>query len=318
MNSVEQMILKPHPLSRLYPFFIWIIGVLCFTSSILFPLSPIPLALIGILYGRKNLIIFSFLSIIFVAILFKGHQGALLLSYSLGLAWIWSAFSRLKIPLVNFLIASVGGCFALFSVTLFFISNGDIPAFINNALLAELKQFLEAPINQYPGFLNQAEVREYILSKQPGVIAARITELLPGILGSLVVLSSWLVVAIARARKAVINLELPASLTLWSTPANFIWIVVVALPFSIWGTDTLKVFGITGLFIVGSCYFLHGFSIVRYWFLVRNVSRWIKAVAYFLIFLLYPFTSAIIGLGLFDPLLHFRERMQSVNDEEEG
>lgn len=317
MHESEQVIFAPHPLSRFVPLFLWIIGVVCFTSTLLYPLSPIPFALIGILHGRKNLIIFSLLSIILISILLNGSQGILLLSYALGLAWIWSECSKLKIPLVNFLVISVGGCFTIFACTLFFISNGDIPAFINNALLAEIKQFLEAPVNQYPQFFNQEAAREYIL-KHPDEITARITELLPGIIGGLVVLLSWSVVAIAGSRKALINLELPPSLTQWSTPANFIWIVVVTIPLTIWGIGPFRVFGITGLCVVGSFYFLHGLSIVRYWFVTRAVSKWIRGVAYFLIFLVYPFSTAIIGLGLFDPLIHFRERIRSVNDEEEG
>lgn len=317
MNEVERLVLQPHPLTRFYPLFLWIVGVVCFTSSLLYPLSPIPFAMIGILYGRKRLAIYSVLSVAFMLVITKGSQGVLILSYSLGLAWIWSEFSRFKIPLINYLIISVGGCFTLLSLTLFVVSNGDIPTYIHNILLTEIKAFIEAPVNQYPQFLYQGDIREYI-TKQPDEIAAQVTEVLPGILGSIVVLLSFIIVSLAKVKKALIALELPSSLTLWSTPQYFVWMVVGSIPLSIWGTGVLKVFGLTLLFFICACYFLHGLSVVRYWFNMRNVSKWIKAVSYFLIFIFYPFTMAIVGVGLFDPLLQFRERMERVNDEEEG
>lgn len=304
-------------MARFYPLIFWATGVTFFTSSLLCPFSPIPFALIGIFHGRKKLILFSILSIILANILFNTSQAVLILSYSLGMAWIWNETLKLKIPLINFLIISVGGCFTILSLSLFIISKGDIPTYINNALLTEIKQFLEASIYQYPQ-VYQEQLREFIIAKQPQEIARQITDLLPGILGSLVVLLSWFVVAFTKVKNALINLELPSSLTLWSTPSNFVWAVVVSIPATIWGSGSLKVFGMTVLCILGAFYFLHGFSIVRYWFIIRNVSKWIRAVSYFLIFLFYPFTAAILGVGLFDPLLNFREKMDNTNDEEEG
>lgn len=316
--ELEQSVLNPHPVSRLLPWILWAIGILCFTSGVLYPLSPVPFALIGIFYNRRMLLLFSILSAVLIFLISGSFQGILLFSFGIGMAWTWSELSKLKIPLFNYLIISVCSCFVLLSIALFLVSHGNIPAYLNNFMLSEIKQLLAAPPNQYPQFLYQDDVRE-MFSKNPEKIVFQISQLLPGIVGALVVLLSWGVVSIAKARRAIIHLSLPISLTHWSTPPYLIWAIVVSLPLAIWGGNTFRVFGLTTLLIVGSCYFLHGFSIIRFWFLTRRVAGWIRAVLYFLIFIFYPFTAATIGFGLFDPLMHFRERIQSTDiDEEKG
>ncbi len=183
-------------------------------------------------------------------------------------------------------------------------SGMDFADIINNYV----KQHLELTVELYSRMDMPKEVLDTISSS-----LSRIQYVMVRIIPAMVLVSAifvtWINLLVIKFLAGVRGMKYPdfGDLAKWKSPEYLVWLVIVSgvllmIPFL-----SLKIIGLNLVIVLLPIYFLHGISIISFYFEKKKVPRILRGMLYSLVVLQQLFSLLIIGLGFFDLWVDFRK-----------
>ena len=208
---------------------------------------------------------------------------------------------------IELLISSVAGLlFAATSGLLFYLygSWAALAEDVSQNLSHNLARAME--IHEKMGFPQDS--LDVLKQRMPDIVETTL-EFLPGLLIvslSLVVLINVLLLCRRFPERRAAWLSVP-NFREWKGPEHLVW-VLIACGFALFipGLESVRIFAVNILLVIGACYFVQGLSVISYYFHKNNVPRFLRGVTYVLIAFEQIFTLLVVGVGLFDLWGDFR------------
>lgn len=296
------------------------ITTLAFLSVVLIPLigamvvvlTPLPFLFYFTKFGRARggvlfgvswvlaLLILSFFNpdIVF-PLLFFIFSGAAGMMLSEVLKRSWSIERTLTVPVSVLLACS--GCFLLLHA----YQADQMPwQLIENYTLLSIQE----NIRLYEQMDISAE-QIALIKDHAGQIAALLTNIFPAIFVVGASLMIWLNIIAARFLFQKYGLSYPdfGDLTCWKAPEKMVWFLIATGGMLLLPSDAVKYTGMNLLIICLFVYLCAGLSVIGYFFKVKKVPRFVKALFYVLIVIQQYLLLIVMILGLFDLWADFRK-----------
>ncbi|WP_207692007.1 DUF2232 domain-containing protein [Desulfonema limicola] len=157
--------------------------------------------------------------------------------------------------------------------------------------------------------MGMAEDNLMFLSEIIDKIHYALVRIIPSLVVSSVLILTWTTLLLAKPVFKSRGLYYPdfGSLNLWKPPEILVWGVIGSSVMLMIPDLTVKIFGLNGLIILMTVYFLGGIAIVSYYFEKKQVPLMFRFFLYSLIGLWQVLMFLVIGLGFFDMWLNFRK-----------
>lgn len=273
-------------------------------------LAPIPLLYYYSRLGRMQGILVFLLSLIIMMVAMKAMNLYVNVMHVVLLGFLGPVLSevlRKNYSIEKTVIYSVAALVALGLCFLFYysLSAGKAPWHIIEASIAAMVQ---ANIDAYASLGTSPEQLE-LIRNNAAQIAKVLTRLVPSFFLVGMSFFVWVNILIGKLLFARKGMWYPdfGNLSTWKIPDKVIWLVIVAGASLFIPVGFIRILSINVLIILLFAYMMQGLSIVNFFFDKKNLPWFLKAVAYFLIFVQQLLLVLIIGLGLIDVWVNFRK-----------
>ncbi|MBF0099838.1 MAG: YybS family protein [Desulfobacterales bacterium] len=300
--------------------------VIIFLFSLYFPIIgfvcalflPLPILIYRLKYGKANGIkivcgtlgaILMFLRDITPDFLFFG--GFLLIG------WILSECIERKMSIEKMILYTCGiVVLSLISLLLLIYGLGQEPG-LYTIISNYIKQNLVNTLSLYKE-IGVSPEHVQVLSNSLDEIAYVLIRILPGLLISGVLVTSWLnlIMAIPLLKKWNLMLTHLGLSNQWKAPDNLVWGVIVSgIVLLVIPNVSIKLFFLNVLIILMTLFFFQGMAIVSFILNKYKLPNSIKAFCYTIIAIQQWMLFMVIGIGLFDIWFNFRKFASSYHED---
>lgn len=193
--------------------------------------------------------------------------------------------------------------------------------FSGTSLIAGARSYIEVAIAQLVKLNESAGIttaQTQYLAQHGSEIASLMMSLLPSVIFVFVLLSVVLNMLVGRRLARIPHAIARTRETItFRLQDNYIWLVIGCgsaffLDQYVLKIGWIKMIALNGLIAMAALYFFQGFAVVSF-FLEKVRSKFLRLIAYISIILFFQVMGlVIIGLGLADVWIHFRERSRQV------
>ncbi len=212
--------------------------------------------------------------------------------------------------------AEVVGGYAAVAVGAFWLTLAVAAVREGVGLGAYVGQLLDQTREMFAGAFQQEGLDpETVLAVQAGLDETyrSLRVLFPGLMACLSVLTGW-GNALALRRSAGGGDGWDA----WSAPEWLIWVLVGAGLTGVLAGGVPAAIGWNLFAVAATVYFLQGMAVIHRVMIVRGLPRMFRIAAYLLVFLQFPVTMLVAGVGAFDLWFDFRTRLAPSSPTEGG
>lgn len=194
-------------------------------------------------------------------------------------------------------------CLSVLAVGGYLVSQGaPVAGTINQYVQSEITRALE--VSRTAGGSAEEMAELATLAEQ---MAGILTRIYPGVAvavtGGMLLLTVLLLAKLSRGRYTIPGLPFP----LWKVPEPLIWILILGGFGALLTEGMPQVIAWNLLALTIPLYFLQGMAVVSYFFLIKNISPFMRGMGYMLLLVINPFQLFIAGLGVFDLWIDFRK-----------
>ncbi len=184
------------------------------------------------------------------------------------------------------------------------ISNTGIKTLISNYVSKNLELTMVLYEN-----MGMSEENIRVISSSLKNIHYALVRIIPAFVIATTLFVSWTNLLLARLILTRRKLFYPdfGALSLWRPPEHLVWGVIGFGLMLLLPNRAVKMFGLNGLIVLMTVYFLGGIAIVAYFFDKKGFPRMLRIFLYSLIALQQIIMLIVIGVGLFDTWLNFRK-----------
>lgn len=272
---------------------------------VLLPFVPQPVLSFGLRHGIAWGMAVLVTGVLLLAIFAGPEVGYIYGIFALTTGLLFAFLGKLRV--IEKLVAAVAGLvFAAAGVLLvyFFGSWAAMVRELRDGLMTHMNSALSA----YEKMGLPQESLD-LLKEQIPQLAETLFRLLPGLVFLSLVFMVLLNVLFLCRRFPERRIEWLSNENLreWKGPESLVW-GLIACGFAIFapGLESLNVFALNVLLVIGACYFAQGLAIIAFFFHKNNVPRFLRGVTYVLIVFQQILTLLVVGLGLFDLWGNFR------------
>lgn len=157
--------------------------------------------------------------------------------------------------------------------------------------------------------MGMAEDNLMFLSEIIDKIQYALVRIIPSLVVSSILVLTWTTLLLVKPVLKSRGLYYPdfGSLNLWKPPEILVWGAIGCGVMLMIPDLTIKIFGLNGIIILMTVYFMGGIAIVSYYFEKKQVPLMFRFFLYSLIALWQVLMFLVIGLGFFDMWLNFRK-----------
>lgn len=294
-----------------------LLPVLLFHSKIAACFSAVPLVYAFFRFGKTR----AFVITIFATLLtgfFESQTARILFLLSSPLpALIFCVVSQKQKSITPFFLTSIALLTLCYTAAGFYLSGGKPYPWLQNLLISGLRA-IPSEMEKHKGVIenlkktNPAQIEPWlselrqISDNAPQIAQTFIQERLFGYtLGAFIVLLWIFVIALKFLGAPLISTDL----TRWKVPDHLVWLAIASYLFRGMSVTILSPLSKNIFIVLEILYFLHGLSIVAFFFRSRQISSVQRNFFYAPFFLLPILTAA---LGFFDLWINFRSKIEKI------
>lgn len=182
----------------------------------------------------------------------------------------------------------------------------------HTGIVALVTQYVSKNLELTLGLYQNMGISEenlHMISSAKETIGYILVRILPALIIALSLLVSWLNLILSRPVLKSRGIAAPdfGPLLLWKAPDWLVWMVIGFSVLLLFPEKTVKMFGLNGLIVLMTIYFLGGIAIVSFYFEKKRFPRILRVILYGLIVFEQLALFLVIGLGFFDIWLNFRK-----------
>lgn len=260
-------------------------------------LIPLPALYYRIKLGRNTGMIIPAVVILIVMLAGKGiTSGVVILSGWMFLGFILGECFQRGLTIEKTVLMSSATVFLLGCLALFFYSNLSHTG-IYDLAFTQVKTSL--------GYL----VSSGLIEEAPDPVLHRVTRMLPGMIGTMVLLIAWLntVIGLGLLKRNDIPAPDFGELDMWKVPEPFVWVAIIGTAGFLSGSEPVSTVCTNIMWVVFLIYFFQGISIVSFYIKKTKIPVILRYLLYWLIFFQFPVNLLVAGAGLFDMWVDFRK-----------
>lgn len=155
-----------------------------------------------------------------------------------------------------------------------------------------------------------------LIKDHVGQIAALLTHIFPAVVAVGICLAIWLNLSAARFLFKKHGVPHPdfGDLTCWKAPEKLVWMLIATGGMLLMPVAAVRYAGLNLLILCLFVYLAAGLSIIGYFFKVKRVSLFFRALFYMLILVQQYVMLLVVALGLFDLWADFRRMIRPASD----
>lgn len=301
MHSVSNPYIPKHIIAGIA------ITLLLIFGSITALLVPLPIMYYRIKIGRKNSLIIPAVTILILKFIGQGPPvGVLVFAGWMVLGFLLSECYELRLPIEKTILFSCMAVILSGCVLLIFYSN------VTNTGIYDLA------FGQVNTFMTQL-VDTGLIESAPKDLVHIATSMLPGIIFTMVIFTSWINVVLSLPLFRRTGLTAPdfGPLDQWKAPEYLVWAVIAMTMGLLVPSEPLNLLSLNVMSVLMLIYFFQGVSIVVFFVKKSNIPVFLRALLYWFVFFQFPFNLMVTGLGFFDTWVDFRKRGLKKNNQDE-